>query len=85
MKAIRRDIIIPTVIIGKSDGEIIKDYWRECVKNSVIPEIIISIKYEMKQVDGKEPEKMELYFNSIEERMYRFLIYFRPFYMEISN
>jgi len=76
---------IPTILISKADGDIIKSFWKENVKNSIIPEIYISIKFEMKQVDGKDPEKIDIHFTSVEEKTYKFLIHFRRYYEELRK
>ena len=76
-------VSIPTVLIGKDDGEIIKKFWKESIEKSITPEIIIAISFEMKQVDNKEPEKVDLYLTSVEDEIYKFLKGFRKYYEEL--
>ncbi len=78
-------VIIPSVLIGKEDAQIIKDFWLQSLKYQIEPEITIAIKFEMKQTKGSEPEKMDLYFTSIDEQIYKFLTTFRKYYWELSK
>lgn len=79
------DVFIPTVIISKSDADIIKEFWRGKVKNSEETNIILRINFSMNQVGDDVLEKIELFFTSTDEKMYEFLRQFRYYYNELSK
>ena len=71
------------MLVSQLDGDILKEYYNERIAESPLDEVIIDIKIEMKKVDGKET--IDLYFTSVEEKMYVFLKTFYKYYQEISN
>ncbi len=74
----RYDVTIPTVLISKRDGAIIKDY----IKNNSNKEIQIKISFAMTK---KDVENIDLYYSSINEKVYEFLMFFRGYYMDLSK
>ena len=79
------NINVPGMLVSPLDGGIIKEYYDERIAENPLAEVIIEIKIEMKKVEADGKETIDLYFTSLEEKMYVFLKTFYKYYQEISN
>jgi len=80
-----QNIHIPGFLISLNDGLLLKRYFVERVKEKGHSDILTIQFDSIKKVYGLELETIDLYFTSIEEKMYKFLMDFAKYYQELSN